>query len=261
MHISAALIKKNPAQVSRPAPIDRALYLARDTAPHLSALADFLVARLPRMPTASPNIRVFTRVRYSDPTPLSVAIHQPWMSFDSAQIRNVLTVDVDHRDGIDRAQEVARLYRLPRPTVVADPWSGRSHAFWVLHTPVCTSASGRQGPQILADLACRLIAAAMGGAAMPAHSLLKSPWGLAERLQGSLMHRGPTPATPIVWEGHQAGDTDLMWHTAPGDFRTVELREIVAVLAEEFGEEVAAPSTRRLFRRKRGEPDSRGRTR
>ena len=259
MHLSVTRIKKNPTQVSRPTAIDGALYLARDTAPHLAGLADFLTPRLPRMPNASPNIRSFTRARYSDPTQLAVAIHQPWMALDSMQMRNVLAVDIDHGDGTERAEEVARLYRLPRPTVIADPWSGRSHAVWVLGSPVCMSSAARQGPQILADLACRLLAAAMGGTALPAHSLLKSPWGLEERLQGRLMHRGPAPSAPVIWEAHESADLGLLWHTVPGDLRALELREVVAALAGDFGELVAAPSTRKLFRRKRGEPSSLGR--
>jgi hypothetical protein len=259
MHISPARIKKIPVQVSQPTAIDSALHLARDTAPHLASLADLLIPRLPRMPAASPNIRAHTRVRYSDPTPLAVAIHQPWMALDSDLMRNVIAVDIDHGDGIERAADVARQYRLPRATVIADPWTGRSHAVWALASPVCTSDAGRQGPQILADLAARLLAAVMGGTTMPAHCLLKSPWGLGERLQGRLMHRGPVPALPVVWEAHQGGDTGLLWHTVPGDLRTVELREVVAALADDYGETVAAPNTKRAFRRRRGDPSSLGR--
>ena len=259
MHLSSTRLKRSPTSVSRAAPIDHALYLARDTAPHLFQLTNFLVPLLPRMPNSSPNIRSFTRVRYSDPTQLAVAIHQPWMALDAEAMRNVLCVDIDHPDGIEGTAEVARQYRLPRPTVIADPWSGRSHAVWVLTTPVCTSASGRQGPQILADLACRLLAAAIRGTAMPPHALIKSPWGLTERLQGRLMHRAPTPVALTVWEAHEAGGQGLLWHTVPGDLRTVELRDVVAALADDFGEQVAGQKTQNRFRRRRGEPSCLGR--
>lgn len=262
MHAAVTKIKKNldtDAMMSRPAPIDRALYLARDTAPHLTDLAEMLIPRMPKRPTASPNIRCITRIRHSDPLPLAVAIHQPWMAMDSDTVRNVLAIDVDHADGITRADEVARAYRLPRPTVIADPWTGRSHAVWILTSPVCTGAAGRQGPQLLADLACRLLAAAMGGTPMPRHALIKSPWGLSERVTGTLMHRVGKPACQDIWEAYEQVANGLVWHTAPGELRAVELREVVAALADDYGEEATAKGTRRAFRRNRGEVSAIGR--
>ena len=237
----------------------RAIDAAKPVSPRLAALAEFLLPRMPKMPLASQTIRSITRLRYSDPAPLEIALTLPWVAADSDEFRNVLAVDVDHASGLEDAEALARNYRLPSPTLVIDPWTLRCHAKWVLATPVLTAEGARQGPQILADLACRLLAAAMAGTPMPRKALLKSPWAKAENLIGRLAHHGPQPVDPVVWEVHETAASGLLWHTVPGDLRTVELREVLAALAEDFGEQVAASSTRIRFRRRRGQPDARGR--
>lgn len=242
----------------RPHVLANAMCAAREAAPHLVELGAFLLPGAPRRPLASQTIRSDVRDRHSDPFLLDVALTLPWCAFDAEQVRNTIAIDVDHDAGLERAAAVAEDYGLPRPTLILDPWSGRSHAVWRLATPVLMTPDARHGPRILADLAARLLAAAMCGTALPQRSLLKSPWGRSEHLIGRVLRRCRTPAVPLLWEAHQATDTSLLWHTIPGDLVTVELRKIVAALADDYGEEVAAPTTRKRFQH-RGEPSTLGR--
>lgn len=243
---------------ARPHLLANALCAAREAAPHLAEFAAFLLPGAPRRPLASQTIRSDVRDRHSDPFLLDDAVSLPWLALDSQEARNVLAVDVDHPAGPERAAALAADYGLPRPTLVLDPWSGRSHAVWRLATPVLMTEGAKQGPRILANLAGRLLAAGMNGTLLPPRSLLKCPWGRSEHLIGSVLRRVPQPAVPALWAAHQVAGTGLLWHTEPGDLRAVELREILAALADDFGEEVAAPTTRKRFRH-RGEPSALGR--
>lgn len=246
-----------PWHAQRPHLAINAMMQARASASHLAPLIDFLVPWLPRRPLASANIRsVAVRDRYADPMLLDDAVTMPWLAFDGTDARNVIAIDVDHADGPDRTEALAA-YGLPRPTLVIDPWSGRSHAVWRLATPVLTGEGARLGPQKLLHVAGSMLAAAMGGTLMPPRALLKSPWGLLENLQGHRLRRGDVPAMPSLWEAYNASGTSLMWHTVPGDLRPVELREIVAALADDYA--AAMPAPVRRWHKQRGEPSALGR--
>ena len=239
--------------------LGRALAEAHRSAPHLQALANHLLPCLPRKPRASQTIRAITIERRSDPCPLDQAVTLPWLALDSSSHRNAIVVDIDHADGPERAAQLASAYGLPRPSVVIDPWSARSHALFLLATPVGILPKARTGPRLLCDLAGRLLAAAMHGTLLPAGTLVKNPWGEIGNLIGQRLRRGPAPVAPLLWKSHQAAGNGLMWHTEPGDLRLIELREIVAALAEEYEEIVTSHATRAHFGKSRGEPDARGR--
>jgi hypothetical protein len=213
---------------------------ARKAAPHLDRLAEQLLPWLDR-PLASPNIRCLTEQKYSVVTDLGNALTMPWMMWDSWDCRTVIAVDADHPDALDRAAELSRRTGLPMPIVVADPYTGRSHVGWLLLTPVHVSARAKSGPLRLFEVAGQMLARAMGGSLMPHRALVKSPWGLATRLQGDLMHRDGGPGTPAVWEAYVASGSPLVWVTYPGDLRAVDLGEVIRALDGEHGEPADPP--------------------
>ena len=248
-----------PWQARQPRMIANAVAEACRVAPHISHLAEHLVPWMPCRPLASQTIRAVTIDRYSQPMPLDVAITCPWLALDDENHANVILVDVDHSDADEMAERVGQQYDLPRPAVVQDPWSGRAHVIARLASPVCTNKDARQKPQFLLRLAGRLLATMMRGTLLPSRSLAKNPWGLSSALIGAPLRRSPSPSIPGLYEAHVASGSPLMWNTLPGDLHAYELHEIIAALADDFGEEVAAASTRAHFRRHGQEPDSRGR--
>lgn len=248
-----------PWHGDRPSLVATALAQANVAAPDLANLAEHMLPRMPRKPLASQTIRSITRDRHSDPFLIDQAVTLPWIALDSEQVTNAIAIDVDHDHGDERAQGLADYYGLPRPIVVQDPWSGRSHVLFMLAAPVPVTDAARVGPRILLDLAGRLLAAALGGTLLPRRSLAKSPWGLAENLIGARMRRTPTPAVPGLWEAYIESGSPLMWRTIPGECHAYKLREIIAALADDFGEAIAAPTTRQRFRKRRPEPSAMGR--
>lgn len=240
----------------RPHLIANTLLAARQAAPHLASLAEHLLPRLPRRPKASQTIRAITRDRTSAPLLLDAAITCPWIALDSEAIANVIVVDIDHADGPDRVAHLAAAYGLPRPVLVIDPWSGRSHLIAMLRTPVRLGPDDLAAPQKLWQHAGQLLAAAVGGTLLPRGSLVKSPWGQTRYLIGARMRRTPRPAMPVLWQAYQDAATGLMWHTEAGDLRAYELREIVAALADDY---VVPGGVGKTFCKRRPEPSARGR--
>jgi hypothetical protein len=138
-----------------------------------------------------------------------------------------------------------------------DTWSGRAHAILPLCSPVCLTAKGREGPKILADLAGRLLAAALGGSLLPARSVAKNPWGRQEALTGHLLRIGHAPAYPELHELTQA--RGLVWHTIPGT-GPVELKSVIDALAPQYWHEPAAQAaTPHRKGNRRGTPNPLGR--
>ena len=172
---------------------------------------------------------------------------------------NTIVIDIDDANGAAGVDELAAAYRLPRPVLIADPYSGRSHAVFRLASPVLVSGGGKMGPRFLLDLAGRMLAAALRGTVLPHRTLIKSPWGLELALIGARLRRTPTPATPAVWDAYEEFGSPLMWLTVPGDHHAFELREIIDALAGDFGAAVTSPAARRHFRRRRAEPSALGR--
>ena len=180
------------------------------------------------------------------------------MAFDAERWRNVLPIDIDHPDALERAGMVAAL-GLPPPTLMIDPWSGYAHGVMRLARPVYTGDGARPEPMRLFGYAGALVASAMGATLLPRRALLKSPWGRQANLIGTLRRRGPVPGAPLLWEAHRAADNGLLWHTVPaGELRPVQLREIILALADEHGEAAATPPARHWCRR-HVDPDARGR--
>ena len=119
-------------------------------APHLRAFWESLPL-IPLHPAASQNSRTSTLAPWSGPLRLDEAITCPWIALNSRRRVNALCVDIDHPDG---TEFVARLpVRCHRPTLVIDPWSGRSHAILPLATPVLTGAGAKTAPIGYARLA------------------------------------------------------------------------------------------------------------
>jgi hypothetical protein len=248
-----------PWHRKRPDVVVSVLALQRRVASHLNTLAEYILPRMPQRVLASQTIRAVNSYHASAPAFLGEAITLPWMALDSDVAANAIVIDIDHAEGPDKVAQLKSVYGLPRPTLVIDPWSGRSHLIVMLQTPVLMNANGRAGPQKLWGYAARLLAAAVGGTPMPYQSLVKSPWGRTENLIGKRLRRDPSPAVPLLWDTYLAADTGLMWHTEPGDLPEYELRDIVAALADEFGTIAAGPGARKRFGRSRAEPSALGR--
>lgn len=238
-----ALSKPNPHAARYSAAIASAV----QAAPHLSILAMASIPRLPVRLRCSQNIRTLSPTRSTSLLWVDDAVTLPWLSWDSQEFRNVLAIDIDHADSLARWQDLPPHIR---PHLVLDAWSGRGHAILPLSSPVCLSAQGREGPRILADLAGRLLGAALGGALLPVRSVVKSPWGRSSELTGHLPRLGHKPQFPELYEATQA--RGLCWHTIPGT-GPVELKAIVQALAGEYWHEPAAQKPGKPWQKKRRE--------
>ena len=236
---------------SNPCLLANSLIEAKQAAPHLAGLADTILPKMPRIIRASQNLRAINIENASYLFTLEVGINLPWISFDAKQSRNCLLFDIDHDSGLDLVEELPKSIR---PTLIFDPYSGRSHGVLPLVTPVLRG--GKIGPEVLADLAHQLLSRHLKATALPTGSLIKNPFGKASELVGSLPRRTPSPSSLILWEGFQEANTGLCWHTVAGS-TGAELREIISHLADEY-DEVTSPRTKRIFRH-RGEPSNLGR--
>jgi hypothetical protein len=229
--------------------------LANKIAPHLDGLAGRLFCRLDEL-RVSATIRCDCETRNSIIVPwLTDAIAYPWLMLDSQHARTVILLDVDHPDARERAEYLNRHCGLPMPTIAADPYTGRAHAFWLLATPVMIT-QGRAKPLGLFEIAGRMLARAMGAALLPHGALAKNPWGQATRLGGSLMHRDGPPATPAVWEAHRASGSPLVWVTTVGDLVGVELTRIITALEGDEGEWPDRTQDRQRTRKAKQAPPS-----
>ena len=258
------------ALTARPHLAVNAMMEARRAAPGLAGLAAAVLPRLPRRPRASQNLRAITVNQASAPMLQDDAVTCPWLAWDSQTHRNALLIDIDHADALDRW---IALPEAIRPVLVMDPWTGRAHAVAVLDAPalLCTHAElaaaqdgrpdqvpeadrARLGPQMMADLAGRLLAAALGGTLLPPGSLTKSPWGQTCNLIGARRQIGPAPVFPEAWQAIR--ENGLMWHTLPGA-GPVGLRDLVRALAGTWWHETAGASPRfsaARYAKKRGDP-------
>lgn len=249
---SAPTLDAAPWHASRPHLLANALTEVRRTVPgRLVTMAEELLPRLPRRPVASQNLRAFTLNPSSGPLLLDDAVGCPWICPNTEQGWNVIAIDVDHEEADNLAFDLERL-GLPRPVVVMDPWSARAHVLVPLATPVSYAKGARLGPQILADLASRLLAAYFKGTPLPRAALVKSPWGLTETLIGQPLRRTLKPTAIMLWEAHQEAATGLMWHTIPGT-GVFELRAIVAALSD-YADEMPPSRKGTPFRKRRGDP-------
>ncbi|GGJ05045.1 primase C-terminal domain-containing protein [Neoroseomonas lacus] len=243
----------------RPDLLSAALDRVRRTAPAALGLAHEILPRLPRNVRCSQNHRTSCRARFSFEIGLDIAATIPWVSLDSETRRNALVLDIDHADVIELA---AALPPHVRPMLVIDPRSGRSHAIFFLRTPVAMGKDASRKAQWAADYTIRLLAAFFRATPLGHRCLVKNPLGLVSDLAGERLLRGVRPETPAVWDAWKAAGTGLVWHTIPGA-GPVELRDIIAALAEEHGEEakeMARERARRERRRKaRPEPSALGR--
>lgn len=243
-----------PWHCRRPEALIAALAQFRNAAPHVRDLADRYLRLLPRRVLCSQNLRTSCPSPYSTELPIDVAADCPWISFDSETRRNVLAFDLDHDDGLDL---VAELPAPIRPHLVIDPYSGRSHGFIVLRTPVSTAPGASRKAQAFADYAQELMAAALRATPLRHRALVKNPLGSVGALLGPRLRRTPQPLVPAMWDAWQAADAGLVWHTIPGA-DPVELSDIIAALAGADDVDRQRPM-RRTFTRRRGEPSALGR--
>lgn len=236
---------------ANPCLLANALMSAKNAAPFLSGLADSLLQKMPRIIRASQNLRAINIENASHLFTLEAGINLPWISFDAKQSRNVLLFDIDHDSGLELVEELPASIR---PTLIFDPYSGRSHGVLPLVSPVLRG--GKLSCEILADLAHQLLAKHLKATPLPCGSLIKNPFGLSRLLVGSLPRRTPQPTSGLLWEGFQQANLGLCWHTVAGS-TGAELREIISHLADEYGD-VCEPRTKRRFVH-RGEPSALGR--
>jgi hypothetical protein len=234
-----------------------ALQAAIRSAPHLESLATAVISRLPSRPRASQNIRSEFEHRSSANFALDVAITLPWMAWDSRTHRNVLVIDIDHDEAMDRW---AALPVEIRPHLVVDALSGRAHAIAVLRDPVLLrtheeiaaeddarrpwpTKHARIKPQRYADFAGWLLAAALEGNLLPAGSMVKNPWGRTENREGGRRWEAlkDSPALPD-WLAFN-DSVDLEWSTLRGAVE-ISLHNLIECLFERFGPALKAKAMR-----------------
>lgn len=239
----------------RPDLYNAAIGEVRQTTPAALPIAHAIIPLLPRRLLCSQNLRTSTPAAYSSALPIDLAITCPWVSFDGELHRNVLAFDLDHDDAMELA---AALPPHIRPWVVLDPYSGRAHAFIFLASPVCMADGTSDKARGLANYAQRMMARALRATPLRHRALLKNPFGRVDAMIGRQLRRTPTPGAPVLWQAWEDLGSPLAWHTIPGA-GPVELRAIVAVLADEYGEEEAEDTTRARFRRRHGDASAIGR--
>ena len=224
--------------------------------PDLRGFWDDLLPNLSPYPVASQNIRALTPIPCSGPLRLDHAITCPWIALNSQQRVLALCVDIDHADGPELVERLPR--GCPRPTLVIDAWSGRSHAILPLATPVLTGRNARRRPIGLARLALALLAAALRGTRLPFAALVKCPTGLTINLTGRRLFRGSTPGTPLVWDCYLESGTGLMWFTQVGD-GCAELWDVINALEDEYANDIARAPAPSHWRKPCEEPAGLGR--
>jgi len=197
---------------------------AKEIAPHLSCE---ILNILPRSVRYSQNLKTNINTTTSHIN-LEYAISCPWVSFDSADFWNALALDIDHQDGLELWESLPDHIK---PTLVIDPWSGRSHAIFPLVTPIGMADSMRVGPKILADLCHRLLSDFFKATPLPFGNVIKNPWGLKSDLIGELVRRSPEPETGILWD--MMKDSPLCWHTVMGS-QKIELRDIIKYFEDDI---------------------------
>lgn len=239
----------------RPGLYNAAIGEVRQATPAALPIAHAIMPRLPRRLLCSQNLRTSTPAAYSSTLPIDLAITCPWVSFDGELHRNVLAFDLDHEDAMELA---AALPPHIRPWVVLDPYSGRAHAFIFLASPVCMADGTSDKARGLANYAQRMMARALRATPLRHRALLKNPFGRVDAMIGRQLRRTPTPGVPAIWQAWNDSGSPLAWHTIAGA-DPVELRAIVAALADEYGEEEAEERTRVRFRRRRGDASAIGR--
>jgi hypothetical protein len=237
--------RRNPIMLAN------ALMHVKEYSPHLSAMADILVPRLPRKVKASQNIKTDYKDKGSYLFTLTTGIDCPWISWDSRDFWNVLALDVDHQDGLTLSEELPENIR---PFLVVDPYSLRSAALFVLKTPILTT---RFGQLALGELCQQALSDYFRATPLPHCTLTKNPFGLKSSLMGNLKRRTAKPQGGILWDMFK--DSPLVFHTLQGS-AGIELRDILNY----FGDDIELTQPKRQKPEKvifinRGEPSDLGR--
>jgi hypothetical protein len=188
--------------------LKRAAIRSRKSAPHLDGLFKLVSQHMPLNPLASDSIHS------SSPSSGKVSIiraisDSQWISFNNSDFTNVITIDIDHARW-PHLIEYLPCYGCPLPTfVVADAYTGRCHATWVLANPVRTYPGALEKPNGTLGLVRAWLNKALDGDPAFTNRLTKSPWYVGSK-KG---RKGTSPEFPTILEAQQASDTGLYWHT------------------------------------------------
>lgn len=241
--------------LDRPGQLWIAVERVRRESPAAQPWAGRFLQRLPLRPLASQNLRTWCPAPYSSAMPLTEAATCPWIALDGEGHRNCLAFDIDHTDGMELVEALPPSIR---PWLVIDPWSGRAHAFVFLASPVLAGEGSSSKARRLAQAAQAMLAHALRATPLGHRALVKNPTGRVGALVGQQRRRTRTPGTPPLWDAWQAAETGLIWHTIPGA-EPVELRDIIAELAEDYGDAAAEAPAHRRFQKRRPDPSALGR--
>lgn len=194
------------------------------------------IPSLPVKVRCSQNLKTLAPKRSTGLLWIDEGIDCPWMAWDSADFRNTLLHDIDHPEALARWQDLPPHIR---PILCMSPWTGRAVAITRLADPVALLDERRAKSRAMADLAARLMAAALGATVLPVGSVVKNPFGTTANIIGHLPRIGTTAEHPeLRLLTEQRG---LVWHTLPGG-GPVELKEIVAALKGQYWFEPEARS-------------------
>jgi hypothetical protein len=194
-------------------------------------LIDAFLPCLPRLVRCSQDLRTDSRITSSPNLPIEVAVEFPWIAVNHPRCAFAIVIDIDHADGPELADDLVRGGG-PRPYLVIDPYSGRSHAIFLLNTPVKLDEGSSQRAIGLLNLAARLLANTLRGTALSGKTPVKNPFGLSANFHGKRKKDENSSPVPALRDAYDASGSPLAWHTTPGDNR-VELRAIVTALGND----------------------------
>ena len=242
--------KLAPWHAQNPQGLANALMRAREAAPHLDDLAEFLLPRLPRGVLCSSTIKdaIPGQKSSSQVRPLEFALGHQWMAFNCEKWTNAETADCDDADWDERLDELTRM-GLPAPLFIAvSPWKGSAHLAWAYDRPV-NNEDPRQTR--LRRGVKRGLAVAFGADPRFANRLQKNPW----HLRPGPIQPGPgRPGNVLLWESYELSQPRTTYHTIvsqePQAVPLLDLFRPLAAYAADRGIRLLQPTegaTRRVF--------------
>ena len=247
LRTTAPRLRISPWWVGHEAELANALQVAKEAAPHLAELADFLLPRLPRHTLASSTIKGDGRAS-SRILRLAEALGHQWISYNGHAATNAESVDCDAttwRQLLDTAVSAG----LPEPAVVVvSPWKGTAHLVWLYETPFNNRSPAemriRKGIK-------RGLATVFDGDQRFANRLGKNPF----RIGQLALPDSETPCgRPEVWKAYRDRGAALTYHTEVRRLATVtahDLLDPLMQLAEARGVHyLCAPKPRRSLNAK-----------
>lgn len=220
------------------ADLETAISIATEAAPHLAALANFLLPRLPRGVAASSTIKGAGGDKRASCSTLALraAVRHQWISFNGNTATNTITADLDLPGWQPRLRELIARGLPPPAFTVASPWKGTAHLVWVMDRPFDNQnpAHVRLYKGIRKGLS--LAFADFGCDGHFANRLQKNPWH--RRADGCLATPDPEIpcGDPELWEAYLRTGQPTTYYTEIGTLATISASDLLTPLLALFAE-------------------------